>query len=308
MPDSLVGRAQLRLGALLGDLHGPAVQVSVHQNAVGSSSVHQNYRQPGRPYWLGDSASIMATAAPTSLVAVNASEVRIIWGQGETDASFGVPRDDDAYYTVSVFDQIRSLVFKSRVEVFLVAPGRIETPPPARDAIDNVRDAYTQLDGFDNGAVACRIVAHHYDLPHVDPIHLSEPGYVTLAERIGEGIADPTLSTTITASAIAGQMIKLTTSELLAGGVGSPDLFELTINGTAYPSWVWSFGLSVYLLPVAGSPSLATATSVTLRHIPGRGLGLFGWTQSPIVSARGAPLTQDSSSCASAANRETVTP
>jgi hypothetical protein len=295
----------MHLGHQLGQLHGPSNRVDVLQIAVSGSALEQANDQ-GSGYWFPE-PSILTVVRPV-LQLFPATQLRIIWSQGETDMLSGIAEDQYVGTVQQVFDTLRLMFPGVPMEVYLVVPGALDpacSGAQVQDfAADSVRDAYNALHDQTAPPFPMRIGAHHYDLKHelipcagtvITDVHLSFSSYEELGQRIGDGIANPntyfdvTGSTVVSANVIDLQLSNTATTPPAA----ATNLFRTTIrtgptSATALPTSVALQGANALRLTYTGV-NFTIATGIDVRYVAGAGISTK-WVAQAVHSVQGLPL------------------
>jgi len=299
------------LGDRLGAAH-PGDNFEVVMMAKSGSALLERNNALGFGYWMnpnnwGDTFALMNAAVPLVGTALRTmppnpppiDEFHIVWGQGETDILQplvpGVTQTDYENFAQLLFGVIALVAGGTQtLQVHLVTPGAIEAswqlPAPA----DALRDAYFNMERNPMApptgwSVAITNVAHHYDLPHfvgsggLDPHHLSDAAYVTLANRIADGILTPASLPKITGVLVLnGADAKLATTQPLA-----PSAFTTAFNNyfTVSDGSPAPIGLTI---SVQSNTLIFRAvrnwvSPVNIRYVAGSGFNL-NWTSGPLAT------------------------
>ncbi|MGE3172278.1 MAG: hypothetical protein AB7O97_06590 [Planctomycetota bacterium] len=315
-PLATPGTAMLELGHALG-VHHAAEEVEVVMMAIGGSALlARNQLVSGA--WIDDSSplsnrgTLMHRMAPVlqSLAQRRIDELHIVWGQGETDClrigSGAAARDEYWYWSQVLFGWMALLTGNHQsYRVHLITLGSIELPDhwslgggTLTHATERVRDAYFRLERQpivpDGWGPFIASAAHHYDLPHVanDPLHLAPCAYVTLAQRIADGVLAPAAQAKVTAreltEPIADTFVIPASVQLAEYKSDDSPFFGVEVNGAAVTGvHVRTVGSSIL---VQLSTPVTKLDRVTIRYVKGSGFGAHWALSRPITADASGPL------------------
>ena len=302
----------LTLGNRLGAAH-PGQQVEVLMIAQGASALlWRNFvttagvngacvdqAAPGNPFtWMRLMEPVMQ-----SLALGGADEFHIVWGQGESDALPGQTTTTQEYidWAQIVFAWLAAHAGKSEYTVHLVTLGALYTPLVNGADMERIRDALFRMPGsvLPLPGITATILpaAHHYDLGHRDPAHLTACESTVLAGRIADGILQPgALPLRVDAApTLVGttDIVIGTTAKLVAVpfGQASNKFFEVTRAGVVLSPSDFEISAAGFALTVRVPSGGLTPTNFSVRHVFGTGNGL-DWETMPtfVDTVLGLPL------------------
>jgi hypothetical protein len=220
-------------------------------------------------------------------------ELHIIWCQGESDC---LPGDNTTTAEYSVWAQVLFgwmawSAGMASYDVHLISLGSLNQSFRIDDDVNQVRDAFSTMPAapiqFSGMQATILNAGHHYDLAHVDDLHLLPCEYVNLANRAVNGILNPGALprlASVAPTVISATEFTLTTTVDLATVLATQaknSLFDISVNGTPVPSSAFTVEASgktlLFRLPAA---ALTTSTPISIRHVAGSGFGR-GWETFP---------------------------
>lgn len=291
-PFTAVAKPLAILGSRLGAHH--AEHVEVHQMAVSGSSLFPY--GSSTPYWFGPTNPTFNLldrhAATLASIGAAATEVRIVWGQGETDAAAtGITAALYEQAMTLFVPQVLTLLGHGSVDVFIVSLGDIPMAlaPSVAAGMEAVRDAQRALHDAPN---EFRIVAHHYDLENNagDAFHLTFESRCALGGRIADGIIDPNRFFDVVGVVVSGNDIALTLTHPIAESFANERLFEIRVGDFDRNLEIVAVSGTAITLRILGDPLGDEPAQV--RHVHGTGHEEvpLAWHVDPIRSTSGEPL------------------
>ncbi len=295
----------LTLGNRLGAAH-PNDQVELVGIArSGSALLWRNGQAHGGESWI-DPASLLnpetrvrrLELAMGQLGLTAQDELHILWCQGESDCK---PGNNTTAVEYSIWAQVAFgwMAWSAGVtsyDVHLVSLGSLNQSFRVDNDVNQVRDAFITMPvaplQFLGMQATIQNAAHHYDLPHANDLHLLPCEYVTLANRLADGILKPHALPRLasdSARVISSTEFTLTTTVPLAPVAPTQtknSLFDISINGLPVPSANFTVEAAgdtlIFRLPAG---SLTATTPIRVRHVAGSGFGR-GWeTFAPFTDA-----------------------
>ncbi|MCC7012616.1 MAG: hypothetical protein IT454_08655 [Planctomycetes bacterium] len=292
------------LGNILGAHHG-IQPVEVCMIARSGSSLLFRNRPAGFEAWVDERAPSNPLALVRRMEPALAQlglgaqdELHIVWGQGESDALSAQPTAVDEYsaWAHMTFAWLALAAGKPAYAVHVVTVGAMNSTlvPDAhanaiRDALRTLPNSAFALPGLQP---SISVAAHHYDLSHADPVHLDACGSFALAGRIAQGILTPSALPRVISTAPtvlnASEMTFTTNVPLvpIASSQSSNSLFEIFVDGLEIQPNDFKLDVTgTTILLRVSSADLSTATEISVRYVPGSGLGRNWDVTPPIQSA-----------------------